>query len=200
MAVYKSARKIYGLVSNEINLLITKILFNCNNVCYSSFRTGGVPYIMVERSAMGIFIGRDFAMNNGIDHNPIGVPQPCSLIVYKGGIIRIGNNVGISQTTMVAFDRIEIGNNVKIGGGTSIYTSDFHSLDYRIRRTKADLENRKTASVIIGNDVFIGARCIILKGVNIGDNAILGAGSVVSKNIPANEIWGGNPAKFIRKI
>lgn len=200
MAVYKAIHKIYGLIINKTNFLFTKILFSCNNVCYSTFRTGGVPYIMVERKAKGIFIGRNFAMNNGINHNPIGVPQPCSLIVYKGGVIMIGDNVGISQTTLVAFDRIEIGNNVKIGGGTSIYTSDFHSLDYRIRRTKKDLENRRTAPIVIGNDVFIGARCIILKGVNIGDNAIVGAGSIVTKNIPANEIWAGNPAKFIRKI
>lgn len=59
---------------------------------------------------------------------------------------------------------------------------------------------RASAPVIIEDNAFIGARSIILKGVTIGANSIIGAGSVVTKSIPANEIWAGNPAKFIRKI
>ena len=54
--------------------------------------------------------------------------------------------------------------------------------------------------VVIGNDVFIGAKSIILKGVIIGENSVIGAGSVVTKSVPANQIWAGNPAKFIRNI
>ena len=54
--------------------------------------------------------------------------------------------------------------------------------------------------VIIGNNVFIGMDSLILKGVTIGDYAIVAARSVVTKSIPAGEVWGGNPAKFIRKI
>ena len=60
--------------------------------------------------------------------------------------------------------------------------------------------HRKCAPVVIGDDVFVGAKCIILKGVTIGKGAIIGAGSVVTKNIPARQIWAGNPAKFIREI
>ena len=60
--------------------------------------------------------------------------------------------------------------------------------------------HKKCAPVVIEDNVFIGARCIILKGVTIGENSVVGAGSVVTKSIPANEIWAGNPAKFIRKI
>ena len=54
--------------------------------------------------------------------------------------------------------------------------------------------------VTIGNDVFIGANCYIGKGVSIGDRSIIAAGSVVVKSIPPDEIWGGNPAKFIKQI
>ena len=54
--------------------------------------------------------------------------------------------------------------------------------------------------IIVGDDVFVGANSIILKGVIIGARVIIGAGSVVTKNIPSDEIWAGNPAKFIRKV
>ena len=52
----------------------------------------------------------------------------------------------------------------------------------------------------IENNVFIGANSMILKGVKIGDRSIIGAGSVVTKNVPSDQIWAGNPAKFIREI
>ncbi|MNL65825.1 2,3,4,5-tetrahydropyridine-2,6-dicarboxylate N-acetyltransferase [compost metagenome] len=61
------------------------------------------------------------------------------------------------------------------------------------------METIKKEPIIIEQDVFIGANSIILKGVTIGARSIIGAGSIVTKNVPADEIWGGNPAKFIRK-
>ena len=57
-----------------------------------------------------------------------------------------------------------------------------------------------TARVNIGNNVYLGARVIILSGVTIGDNVVVGAGSVVNKNIPSNEIWAGIPARKIKNI
>lgn len=87
-----------------------------------------------------------------------------------------------------------------MGGGTSIYTTDFHSLDPIIRASDEDQKYRRCASVVIRDNVFIGAKCIILKGVTIGENSIIGAGSVVTKNVPANQIWAGNPAKYIRNL
>lgn len=74
----------------------------------------------------------------------------------------------------------------------------FHPIDYRLRRK--GLDGTKSASIVIGDDVFVGANNIILKGVNIGDRAIIGAGSVVTKNIPSDEIWAGNPIKKIKSI
>ena len=64
----------------------------------------------------------------------------------------------------------------------------------------ADIQDVKSAPIIIGDYVFIGARCVICKGIEIGERSIIAAGSIVTKNIPAGEIWGGSPAKFIKKI
>lgn len=57
----------------------------------------------------------------------------------------------------------------------------------------------KIAPVVLGNNVFIGAKTVILPGVVIGDNVVVGAGSVVNTDIPSGEVWGGMPAKYICK-
>jgi acetyltransferase-like isoleucine patch superfamily enzyme len=111
----------------------------------------------------------------------------------------IGKNVGMSAAALVAHNEIVIGDDVKIGGGTCIYDTDFHSLD-AVKRTNSFLDrcDESTAPVLIDNRVFIGAHTTILKGVHIGENSVVGACSVVTKSIPANEVWAGNPAKFIK--
>lgn len=96
--------------------------------------------------------------------------------------------------------KVVIDNHVKIGGGTRISDSNHHSLDYKIRRTSKDSKQAKSSPIIIGDDVFIGANYYIGKGVTIGARSIVTAGSVVVKSVPADEIWGGNPAIFIKKI
>ena len=179
--------------------LFTYIILKGNSVKFNSFSTNGIPYVMVARGAMMI-VGKNFKMNNGIKGNPIGCYSHCTFFVDRSKKIIIGDNVGMSQCALVAIDNITIEDDVKIGGGVNIYTSDFHSLNSDIRKTNDDINNRKKAPVVIHKNAFIGAFSIILKGVEIGENSIIGAGSVVTKSIPANEIWAGNPAKFIRKI
>ena len=123
------------------------------------------------------------------------------ITVNKDAELIIGDYSGINNVTLLCYKQIHIGDYVNIGNGTYIYDSNFHSLDWRIRRNRVeDIINAQTAPVHIGNYVFIGARCIIGKGITIGDKSIIAAGSVVTKNIPSGEIWGGNPAKFIKKI
>ena len=197
--IYKSLRFAFNLLFRWTDIILTHIRLKGNGVSYSSFRTSGIPYVMVARGGVCV-IGRNFAMNNGIKGNPIGFYARCTFFVDRDCHLTIGDNVGISQTALVALDDLTIGDNVKIGGGTCIYTSDFHSLDAQLRASKDDSKHRKSAPVVIENDVFIGARCIILKGVTIGSCSIIGAGSVVTRSIPPNQIWAGNPAQFIRMI
>jgi len=118
-------------------------------------------------------------MNNGLYYNMIGRQQPCFFVAAKGGELTIKDNVGISATAIVCWNKIEIGNNVLIGGGTVIYDTDHHSLDCKERTAiPAIIKNIKTAPVIIKDNAFIGANSTILKGVTIGENSIIGACSV----------------------
>lgn len=198
--IYKGIRSIKRRIYRTVYHLITSIKLKGNNVKYSSFKTNGIPFVSVARGGTMV-IGSNFSMNNNMHGNPIGCNQPCTFFVDTNCRISIGDNVGISQASLLSYEAIEIGNNVKIGGGVHIYTTDFHSLNpvYRAITTE-DFNHRKSSSVIIKDNAFIGARSTILKGVVIGENSIVGAGSVVTKSIPDNQIWAGNPARFIKNV
>lgn len=181
-------------------MIKTIFYFTVYNVRYKGIKSNGIPFLHIEKNGL-LVIGDNFNMNNGLRYNAIGYVNPCTFVVLNHAVLEIGNNVGMSQATLVCHNRITIGNNVKLGGGVKIYDTDFHSIEPSIRLNhELDLLSKKTAPVSIGENAFIGAGSIILKGVSIGNNVIVGAGAVVTKSIPDNEIWGGNPAKFLKKI
>lgn len=192
-------RRVSVMVSRPLNNFCCMLILKGNNVRYHSFHSNGIPYIMVARGGK-FSIGKNFSMNNGIKGNPIGCYDRCTFFVDRGAVLKIGDNVGISQSAIVCQKEITIGNNVKIGGGVKIYDTDFHSLDASFRTSEEDFRHRKKVPVVIGDNAFIGAFSIILKGVTIGENSIIGAGSVVTRSVPDNQIWAGNPAKFIRNL
>ena len=198
---FKMVKRLYRYPVNVFENAFSMFLFKVNGALVGrEFRSNGVPFVDVALGG-SLTIGEGFRMNNGEKHNPIGRQQQCLFVVGKGAKISIGNNVGISSSAFISHKNIKIGNNVKIGGNSVIYDTDFHSLDYLKRRDKAlDFLNKESQEVVIEDDVFIGAHTTILKGVKIGRNSIIGASSVVSKSIPPNQIWAGNPIKFIRKI
>lgn len=156
---------------------------------------------MVNVSRGGVLkIGPGFRSNNRERANPIGRFHACSLVVSGKGKLIIGNNVGMSSTAIVCHHSIEIGDNVRLGGGVVIYDTDFHSLDSAHRLDSIlDSENAKYAPVIIEKDVFVGAHTTIMKGVVIGRGVVIGACSVVTRDIPDGEMWAGNPARAINQ-
>jgi len=163
------------------------------------FRSNGMPEL--ELSLTGsLTIGDGFHLQNGPNYNMIGRQQRCYFIIGKNAALLIGNNVGISGSAIVCHQQIEIGDNTRIGMNCVIYDTDFHDLDHRKRiALPEDYSGVNRKPVIIRKNVFLGAHSTILKGVTIGESAIVGAGSVVTKDIPAGEIWGGNPARFIAR-
>lgn len=110
--------------------------------------------------------------------------------------IAIGNNVGMSSTRIWIHDSLTIGDNVKIGGGVLLIDTDCHPMDYMVRRSSN--EGTMSAPIVIEDDVWIGAQSIVLKGVTIGARSIIGAGSVVTKSIPADCIAAGNPCRVLK--
>ena len=159
----------------------------------------GSFYIRIKKNGK-IVIGKDLTISSGLCYNPISRNIRTALFVEDNAVINIGNNVGISGACIWAHDSITIGDNVKIGGDTVIIDSDCHSLDADIRKTNKDQDCKINKPIIIENDVLIGARCIVLKGVTIGARSIIGAGSVVVKDVPADCIAAGNPCKVIRNV
>lgn len=146
-----------------------------------------------------ITIGHNFMMTSGEHINPISANLQGSFFTDSlNAKITIGNNVGMSSTRMWIHDALTIGDNVKIGGGVLIIDTDCHPTDYEVRR--ASNEGTKSAPIVIEDDVWIGAQSVVLKGVTIGARTIIGAGSVVTKDIPSDCIAGGNPCKVIKFI
>ena len=210
----------------NLNILIQKIFFFINKVFHISFlkignlfydkivyfilwsngvkvgrnfKLGGIPKVHLSKGSK-VIIGNNCAMRSWAKFSDTGENRPTVIRTRKQGYIHIGDNTGITSTLLFSESKIVIGDNVKIGGGTRIFDTNFHSTDASIRASKEDTKYVKSLPIIIGNNVFIGTGCIITKGVIIGDNSIIAAGSVVVKSIPANQIWGGNPAKYIKNI
>jgi acetyltransferase-like isoleucine patch superfamily enzyme len=131
--------------------------------------------------------------------NVAGINHPVVLATLsENAKIHIGKDSGLSGVTICAAKSVTIGIYVGLGANVSIYDTDFHPIDPFERR----YEDYKTKSspVIIDDYAWIGGNSIILKGVRIGKASVVGAGSVVTKNVPDFEIHAGNPAKFVRKI
>lgn len=137
-------------------------------------------------------------MNSSPLSNLVGLFQRTIIVARHGGRIDIGENTGISGSTIYAMQHIEIGRNVLIGGNCKIVDNDFHPLLVEKRIPRQKVEDIKKAPIHIGDGCFIGANSIILKGTVLGKNCVVGAGSVVSGKFPDNVIIAGNPARVIK--
>lgn len=135
-----------------------------------------------------------------------------------GATVKIGNGVYIGASSIICANQIVFGNNILVAWGAVFYDHDSHSLDFKLRQkdiedvyaafeshsgnflaTKNwDVVNSKP--IVIHDNVWIGMNALILKGVTIGEGAIVAAGSVVTKDVPPFTVVGGNPAVVIKNL
>jgi acetyltransferase-like isoleucine patch superfamily enzyme len=136
-------------------------------------------------------------INSGYKTNPFFGERKTIINVNRNGVLDIGDYVGISNSSIYCSKKIVIEDNVMIGGGCQIYDSNFHKIDFEAR-IKLKENTAKTAPVLVKNGAFIGGGSHICKGVTIGQRSVIASGSVVICDIPDDQIWGGNPAVFIK--
>ncbi|MEI8285258.1 MAG: acyltransferase [bacterium] len=151
----------------------------------------GTPYI--RRKGNGrIILGDKVNINSSRWGNWLGTPGAMILSVEPGAALEMKAGAGVSSSQIIANIGIEVGEDSMIGAGCLLCDSDMHEVPLGSGKPTA------VAPIRIGKNVFVGARCIILKGVTIGDRAVIGAGSVVTKDVPADSLVTGNPATIIR--
>lgn len=114
--------------------------------------------------------------------------------ILEGGVIEIaGGGFTAGNNIIIAKERVSIGENCQIAWGVTISDHDFH------RTFTSGVKNTETAPVKIGDGVWIGMNATILKGVEIGNSAIIAAGSLVTKDVPAHAMVAGVPARIIKE-
>ena len=163
-------------------------------------RIVGRPIVdLDERGA--ITIGEGSILISNPRWTALGVSRPVILrALLPGATIKIGSNVGMSGTTICSAKAVTVGDRVLFGADVMVADTDFHPLDDLPRTDRPIPTPSERDQVVIGADVFVGARSIILKGATIGDGAVIGAGSVVAGDVPAGAVVAGAPARFVRWV
>lgn len=174
--------------------MFNRIFFRARGIKFGSNMTVMGHLKVVNRGS--ISLGDNFMFVSGESVSPISSNRKGCIYVEDGAEITIGNNVGMTSTRMWIAKGLTIGNNVKLGADVLLMDTDTHQVDYLQRREGQG--PIASAPITIEDDVWIGAQCIVLKGVTIGAHSIIGAGSVVTKSIPPDCIAAGNPCRVIR--
>ncbi len=139
-----------------------------------------------------IIIGDNCGFRSRMNSNLIGINRRCTVSTLSSEAkILVGNHCGFSGTVIGSFKSIKIGDNVRFGANALITDSNWHTDDPRSGDAK---------EVIIEDNVWIGEGVKILRGVIIGKNSVIGAGSIVTRNIPSNVVAAGNPCKVIKTL
>lgn len=160
----------------------------------------GMPIVRMAKGS-SIRIGDRVVLCSDSRFTELGVNHPVVLRTLRPGAeIVIGDDCGISGGSICAAIRVVMGKECLLGANVSIVDTDFHAIKPEGRRFNNKPQDIGSAPVYIANNVFIGTGVIVLKGVNIGCNSVIGAMSVVGRNVSDNAVWAGTPARLITTI
>ena len=164
----------------------------------SGIRFYGMPMVQRWRGSR-IELGPGVQLRSTRLSNPLAPNHSVVLATRSAGArISIGEQSGLTGTTIVAEHAVDIGARVSIGANVTIVDTDFHPLTPQLRNNHPNAGI--AIPVVLEDDVFVGMNSLILKGVHIGQGSVIGAGSVVTRDIPAGVVAAGNPARIIRYL
>ena len=150
-------------------------------------------------------IGRNVVFNSNKKTSNTALTNTCHFTIGYTGSLSIGDNTMFNGVSITAYKKVIIGENCQIASNTFIADTDFHPISpiERLKQVKGekysfDSVNKK--GIVIGDNVWICWGAIILKGTKIGNNSIVGAGSVVKGNFPENVVIAGNPARIVKYL
>jgi acetyltransferase-like isoleucine patch superfamily enzyme len=191
--------KVWNHLHSWLILPWVRLMFAFKGISWGAdWRFYGVPIIQKHRESQMCF-GSGLRLRSTLRSNPLGPNHPVILATWKAGAcLEIGAGFAMTGGSICAEEHICIGDQVVVGANTTIVDTDFHPLEAH-RRFISPAE-AETSPVVIENQVFIGMNCLILKGVRIGEGSMIGAGSVVTSDLPAGVIAAGNPARILRWI
>lgn len=160
----------------------------------------GRPIVSCIKSTV-ISIGDRSVLISLPNSTALGVPHPVILrTLLPEAEIRIGHDCGLSGAVICATTSVVIGDRCLVGSGAIIADTDFHPTSSIPRRYAPVPSPKSSDAVLVGDDVFIGARSVVLKGVRIGSRSVIGAGSVVTSSIPADCVAAGVPARVVKRL
>lgn len=198
-SVFDTPWKITNQLRRLAALPYIRLIFWLHGLAWGQgWRIFGLPIIQRHRHSL-IELGSGLELRSWASSNPLAPNHPVVLATRRAGaVLKIGENCGLTGTTVVAAERIEIGDRVLLGANTVVTDTDFHPLDPLERQR--DILNGRHAPVVIEDDVFVGMNSLILKGVRLGRGSVVGAGSVVVKDVPAGVVVAGNPARVVKTL
>jgi acetyltransferase-like isoleucine patch superfamily enzyme len=158
----------------------------------------GRPILQRHRGSR-IALGDGLYLRSWPDSNPLSPNHPVVLSTRRSSsVIEVGRDCGFTGSTIVAASRVQIGDRVQVGGNAHLIDFDFHPLDPEARQ--ANFNAGAHAPIVVRDDVFIGMNSLILKGVELGEGCVVGAGSVVARDVPPGVVVAGNPAAVVREV
>lgn len=168
------------------------VFLKLNGVTFGGFpQFAGLAFVTRVKGSR-IQIGKGCRFMSKTVGNLIGINHRCILATSsKDAQLIIGDNCTFSGVSIWCFDSIKLGNNVRVGANVTIMDGDAHQNDPRAGVNKP---------ILIEDNVWIGTSVMILKGVHIGENSLIGAGSVITSDVPANSVAAGNPCRIIKKL
>lgn len=193
--------RILDMILRKIKTLYGYFKIKCLNRNHievkNKINISGNPILVFKYNGKMI-LGDNVTLKSNNNSYHVHMYSPTKLMVdRKDAIIIIGENTRINGACIHAYNKIEIGKNCLIAANTQIFDGSGHdlSMDDPLNRINT-IGNSKP--IKIGDNVWIGINCIIMPGVNIGNDSVIAAGSVVVKDVPAKCLVGGNPAKIIK--